>query len=170
MTRDRRSASATTLLAFCAAVLALSFSTAGWAASTVVYRCLDSHLGVVYTDVPCKDGAPFDVRPGEADPVAVAKLERLRDALDQSAAQRMIDERHLAGQKELLAAQVRREASDGRNGEDMLADGAYAYPIAGYAPRPYPPRRQAIRRTAPQGGAPNPPYVVPRPPYVVPRP
>src|SRR5437773_5728040 len=71
MTRDRRSVSATTLRAFCAAVLALSFSTAGWAASTVVYRCLDSHLGVVYTDVPCKDGAPFDVRPGEADPVAV---------------------------------------------------------------------------------------------------
>jgi hypothetical protein len=148
----------------CAAVLALSVSGAGRAASTVVYRCLDSHLGVVYTDVPCKDGAPFDVHTGEVDAAALAKLERARDALDQSAAQRISDERRLAGQKELLAAQLPREAGDGHYGDDMVADGAYTYPIAGFGPvRPHLPRHRAMRPSTSRGGAPSPPYIVPRP-------
>src|SRR5258706_1366785 len=109
MTRHRKCVSATAL---CAAVLALSVSGAGRAASTVVYRCLDAHLGVVYTHVPCKDGAPFDVHTGEVDAAAVAKLERARDALDQSAAQRISDQRHPAGQKALLAAQLPRSGAD----------------------------------------------------------
>jgi hypothetical protein len=147
----------------CVAALALSASTASRAAGTVVYRCLDAHLGVVYTDVPCKDGAPFDIHTGEADPAAVAKLERVRDALDQSAAQRIVDERRLAGQKELLAAQSWRDAADGHNGEDTVGDGAYTYPIAGFAPvRPHPPRHRAMRPSTSRGGAPSPPYVVPR--------
>ena len=163
MTRDGKYISATTLYALCAAVLALSASAAGRAAGTVVYRCLDAHLGVVYTDVPCKDGAPFDVYTGEVDAAAVAKLERARDALDQSAAQRISDERRLAGQKELLAAQLPREAGDGYNGQGMVADGAYTYPIAGFAPvRPHPPRHRAMRPSTPRGGAPSPPYIVPR--------
>ncbi len=163
MTRDRRFLSATTLLMLCAVALALSASTASRAAGTVVYRCLDAHLSVVYTDVPCKDGAPFDVHTGEVDAAAVAKLERARDALDQSAAQRISDERRLAGQKELFAAQLPRAAGDGYNGEDMLADGAYTYPISGFAPvRPHPPRHRAKRPSTPRGGAPSPPYIVPR--------
>src|SRR5258706_1931926 len=160
MTRHRKCVSATAL---CAAVLAVSVSGGGRAASTVVYRCLDAHLGVVYTDVPCKDGAPFDVHTGEVDAAAVAKLERARDALDQSAAQRISDERRLAGQKELLAAQLPREGGDGHYGEDMVAYGAYTYPIAGFAPaRPHPPRHRAMRRSTARGVSPNPPYVVPR--------
>ncbi|TMH59632.1 MAG: hypothetical protein E6H53_07275 [Betaproteobacteria bacterium] len=163
MTRDRRFLSATPLLMLCVAAAALA-STASRAASTVVYRCLDTHLGVVYTDLPCKEGAPFDIRTGEVDTVAVAKLERFRDALDASAAQRMVDERRLAGQKELLAAQLQRGAGDGYNGEETLGDGAYAYPVAGYAPfRSHPPRHPASRRPPSLGGAPSPPYVVPRP-------
>ncbi len=163
MTRDGKCISATTLYSLCVAVLALSVSAAGRATGTVVYRCLDAHLGVVYTDVPCKDGAPLDVHSGEVDAAAVAKLERARDALDQSAAQRISDERRLAGQKELLAAQSPREAGDGYNGQGMVADGAYTYPIAGFAPvRPHPPRHRAMRPSTPRGGAPSPPYIVPR--------
>jgi hypothetical protein len=68
-------------------------------ASTPIYKCFDKKFDVVYTDVPCKDGAPLDVRAGEADPVAVARLERARDALDQSAAQRITDMRWAAAQR-----------------------------------------------------------------------
>ena len=46
---------------------ALPLSSA-FAANTVIYRCLDARLEVVYTDLPCKDGASFEVRPGDADP------------------------------------------------------------------------------------------------------
>ena len=163
MMRERRFLSAPPLLMLCVAAFALSASAASRAASSVVYRCLDAHLGVVYTDVPCKDGAPLDVHSGEVDAAAVAKLERARDALDQSAAQRISDERRLAGQKELLAAQPRREAGDGYNRDETVADGAYTYPIAGFAPiRPHSPRHRAMRPSTSRGGAPSPPYIVPR--------
>lgn len=162
--RHSESASTNAMRALGAAVLALSFSAAASAATTVVYRCLDAHLGVVYTDTPCNQGSSFDVQTGEPDLVAVAKLERIRDALDQSATQRIIDERRLAGQKELLAAQAGREAAD--MGEGNFAAGAYAYyayPLAIFAPlRPHPPRHRPMRPLAPRGGAPHPPYIVPR--------
>jgi hypothetical protein len=45
-----------------------------WAATTV-YKCFDVTLGVLYTDQPCK-GEQMDIRAGEADPVAVAELQR----------------------------------------------------------------------------------------------
>jgi hypothetical protein len=69
------------------------------AATAPIYKCLDRNLGLVYTDVPCKDGERMDLRAGDADPVAVARLERERDALDRSAAQRIADERHAALQR-----------------------------------------------------------------------
>jgi len=164
MTRYTRFVSAATLCALGAATFFLSASTVSRAGTTVVYRCLDARLGVVYTDVPCKEGASFDVRTGEADLEAVAKLERARDALDQSAAQRLADERRLAGQKELLAAQSRREAPDGRDGEDNFADGAYyTYPVAGYAlVHPHRLHHRVLRPLMSRGGAPHPPYIVPR--------
>jgi hypothetical protein len=71
------------------------------AASTPIYKCLDKNLGLVYTDEPCKDGELLNIRAGDADPAAVARLERVRDALDQSAAQRITDERRIAAQRDL---------------------------------------------------------------------
>lgn len=68
-----------------------------WAASPI-YKCFDRKFDVVYTDEPCKDGALLDVRAGDADPAAVARLERARDALDQSAAERIRDMRWTAAQ------------------------------------------------------------------------
>jgi hypothetical protein len=41
---------------------------------------LDKNLGVLYTDEPCKEGEQLNVRAGDADPAAVARLERQRDA------------------------------------------------------------------------------------------
>jgi hypothetical protein len=71
------------------------------AAATQIYRCLDKNLGLLYTDEPCKDGEAMTIRAGDADPVAVARLERARDALDQSAAQRIADQRRAAAERDL---------------------------------------------------------------------
>ena len=137
------------------------------AANTVVYRCLDAHLDVVYTDLPCKDGSAFEVRPGEADPAAVARLEKLRDQLDQSAAQRLSDERRLFAQR--LATYSSRTNDQPRDDSSDYG-GYYTYPVAGYGyGGPYPPyARPPINRFPDRrpmhkhGGAPPPPYVVPR--------
>ena len=66
------------------------------AVSAPIYKCFDNHLSLVYTDLPCKDGEVVDIRAGDADPAAVARLEQQRNELDQSAAQRMLDERRAA--------------------------------------------------------------------------
>jgi hypothetical protein len=137
------------------------------AANTVVYRCLDAHLDVVYTDLPCKDGAAFEVRPGEADAAAVARLEKLRDQLDQSAAQRISDERRLFAQR--LATYSSRTNEQPRDETSDYGGGYYyTYPVAGYG-APYPPfAKPPINRfpdrhpMGKHGGAPPPPYVVPR--------
>jgi hypothetical protein len=76
-------------------LLALGTLGTSWSA-TPIYKCFDRKSDVVYTDEPCKDGAPLDIRAGEADPAAVARLERVRDALDQSAAERIRDMRWAA--------------------------------------------------------------------------
>src|SRR5271167_4721961 len=76
-------------------VLALAVAPA-WAVDTPIYKCFDNHLSLVYTDLPCKDGEVVDIRAGSADPAAVSRLERARDQLDQSAAERTRDERRAA--------------------------------------------------------------------------
>jgi len=78
------------------AVAAMALVAPARAVNAPIYKCFDNHLNLVYTDLPCKDGEVVDIRAGDADPVAVARLERERDELDQSAAQRMLDERHAA--------------------------------------------------------------------------
>jgi hypothetical protein len=134
-----------------------------WAGTTVVYRCLDAHLGVVYTDLPCRDGEAVDIRAGEADAAAVARLERVRDSLDQSAAQRISDERRAASQRQLLA-QSSPYIDQGRNDEQMYDYGLYGNAYAGYPPlRPHLPHHHPVRPSSMHGAAPPPPYVVPRP-------
>jgi hypothetical protein len=78
-----------------AGVMALAVAPA-WAANAPIYKCFDNHLSLVYTDVPCKDGEQLDIRAGDADPKAVARLDRALDQIDQSAAQRMLDDRRAA--------------------------------------------------------------------------
>jgi hypothetical protein len=88
------------LFALSALLLALQTASAG---TTIVYKCLDRNLGVVYTDEPCKGGERMTIRAGDADPAAVARLERERDALGRSAEQRIMDERRISLQRDFAA-------------------------------------------------------------------
>jgi hypothetical protein len=73
-------------IAVCAGVLSAG---SALAATTPIYKCLDQNRQVLYTDERCSNGAELDVRAGDADPAAIARLDRARDALDQSAARRI---------------------------------------------------------------------------------
>jgi hypothetical protein len=73
------------------------------AAPGPIYKCFERDLGLVYTDIPCKGGELMDLRAGEADPAALARLERERDALGRSSAQRIADLRHAELQRRQYA-------------------------------------------------------------------
>jgi hypothetical protein len=143
------------------ALLSSLIAMTAYAANTIVYRCLDAHLEVVYTDVPCKEGAPFEISAGDADPAALARLERIRDGLDQAAVQRLSDVRRSAGPT-VMPVPMARES------EVEEAGGYYTYPVAGYvSTRPQAAKASSHARSArhariARGGAPSPPYIVPR--------
>jgi hypothetical protein len=133
-----------------------------WAATTV-YKCFDVTLGVLYTDQPCK-GEQMDIRAGEADPVAVAELQREREALSRSAAQRIADNRRAALELEYAAQRgyAPVEALPAYSGADVY------YP-AGYGAMPYsadrrghPRGKQPLKRFDRERFVPNPPRGHPR--------
>lgn len=136
---------------------------AALAATTTIYKCFDRHLSLVYTDSPCKEGERMDIDAGDANPVAVAKLEHARDMLDRAAAERIADERHAALQRSLAGTMTRRM-------EDERGPSDYAAPIAYYDPgysvylteRPRSKRSRMARHADLHRLAPNPPYHVPR--------
>jgi hypothetical protein len=136
-----------------------------WSANAPIYKCFDRNLGLLYTDLPCTDGEMLDLRPGDADPASVARLERQRDQLDQSAAQRIIDERRAAAQRN-LAYWMRDETIYDRVAPDYSDSSlSYGYPLLAYPlprahPRPHRPRPPQIAEQ--HRFAPNPPYIVPR--------
>ncbi len=103
--------------AACIAFCLVALSASGWAATTPIYKCLDRNLGLLYTDEPCRDGEQLDIRAGEADPAAVAWLERQRNALDQSASQRISDLRAAAPEGK-SASRSGYEPVDGRGLDD----------------------------------------------------
>ena len=132
-----------------------------WPATTAVYKCFDRNLTLLYTDVPCQDGEQLDLRAGDADPASVARLERERDRLDQSAAQRIADERRAALQRDFAYGPGGQVFYD-YPAPDYSPD--YGYPLVIYPsfghprhPRPHPPRVAQAPRFAP-----NPPFQVPR--------
>lgn len=135
--------------------------TAGsWAATTPIYKCLDKNLGLLYTDEPCKEGEQLNIRPGDADPAAVARLERQRDALDQSASQRIADLRRPAA-KEEGASRLRYDPLDERGSYDYGPPYVSDFGIASHrfmhhrATGPRKPDRRMRHVAAP-------PYFVPR--------
>ncbi len=132
----------------------------GWAATTPIYKCLDKNLGLLYTDEPCKEGERLNIRAGEADPVAVARLERQRDALDQSAAQRIADLRHAAVEGE-GASRLAYEPPEDRASYDYGSGYLSDYGIAA--------RRVRHRRAAEPRPEPHQRHFAPSPPYFVPR-
>lgn len=134
----------------------------GWAATAPIYKCLDKNLGLVYTDEACKDGEQLDIRAGEADPAAVARLERQSEALDQSADLRLADQRRATAAGG-LAPPFPYEAVDQGRAYDNAPGyigyyGLLAYPGMHHHPtRPRQPRLHRFRHFAP-----SPPYRVPR--------
>jgi hypothetical protein len=147
----------------CLALCLIVFTAgSGWAGAAPIYKCFDKNLGLVYTDEPCRDGERLNVRAGDADPAAVAWLERQRDALDQSAAQRLADQRRTATAGD-LTSRLQYDAVDQRGSYDYepayITDyGFLPYPFMHRHPmRPRQPRLHHMRHFAPP-----PPYVVPR--------
>ena len=130
--------------------------------NTPIYKCFDRNLTLLYTDQPCKDGEQLDLRPGDADPASLARLERERDRLDQSAAQRIADERRAALQRDLAYGPAQGDVFYGGAAPDYSLD--YGYPLVAYPPyahpRPRHPHRPRVA-AAPRF-APSPPYQVPR--------
>jgi hypothetical protein len=132
------------------ACLALSLlwlaSQGAFAGTTIIYKCLDGNLGVVYTDEPCKGGERMSIRAGDADPSAVARLEREREALDRSAAQRILDERR-------IAAQRNPQAFPAYPGDQDAPDNAFMPYDSGWAGGPALPLAQPQRPRFPRGNA-----------------
>lgn len=130
------------LAAMC--VIALASGSAS-AASTTVYKCFDRNLNVVYTDTPCV-GEQMDVKTVDADPVALAELQRERDSLARSTAQRIADSHRASLERPYTEPYL---AYPGN--EDM---GAYS-DVGGYLPYgyAYPPsaRPKRIRGAATHG-------------------
>ena len=102
------------------------------AVDTPIYKCFDNHLSLVYTDLPCKDGEVVDIRAGTADPAAVSRLERARDQLNQSAAERTRDERRAAEMRGMTSL------PDDDVGAPQAAAEPYDYGYGGYGYLPYP--------------------------------
>jgi hypothetical protein len=122
-------------------------------ATAPIYKCIDANLRVTYTDVPCRNGEQLDIRAGEADPVAMARLQRERDALDQSAAQRIADQQRQRERADWYMA-------DGYRPE--VASSAYDYGAAWWLPgvaRPHPPKARVPKVQEPRRYAPDRPTV-----------
>jgi hypothetical protein len=154
--RSKASAAGAGCLALCLVVLGGS----SWAATTPIYKCLDRNLALVYTDLPCKDGERLDIRPGDADPAAVALLKREREELDQSISQRVAEQRRTmldGGDASLPGYQPEEGAATPDDGS------AYA---SGYGlmsfPRHHPTHHRKPKLQHPLRFAPRPPYAVPR--------
>jgi hypothetical protein len=123
------------------------------AATAPIYKCIEANLRVVYTDTPCTNGERLDIHAGDADPAAMARLQRERDALDQSAARRIADQQR---QSELA---VRYMAGDyGPEYEWPAYDNGAAWWLPGIA-RPHQPRARGPKVQEPRRFAPTPPFV-----------
>src|ERR1700681_458463 len=53
-------------------------------ATASIYKSISVNLALIYTDQPCKGGEQHDIHAGDADPAAVAQLQRARQQPDYS--------------------------------------------------------------------------------------
>lgn len=132
-------------------------------ATTPIYKCFDRNLGLLYTDEPCTEGELLNIRPGDADPAAVARLERARDALDQSVAQRIADQRSAPAQANLPAwyTDPRELAGYDASATNASYDYGASWWFAGLA-RPHPPRSRPPKSIETRRLAFPPPQMMPR--------
>jgi hypothetical protein len=110
------------------------FAPVSSAATTPIYKCFDKNHALLYTDEPCKDGQLLNIRAGDADAAAVARLDRERDALDRSAAQRIADERYAAAQQDFGASYSSQDLQSPYQDEDLPAYAPYDYGANGWFP------------------------------------
>ena len=149
--------------ACCALCLAVLLVGECRADATPIYKCLDRNLGLLYTDQPCKEGEQLDLRAGDPDPAAIARLDRERDALDQSADRRIADNNRYA----FLAAHDMGMAYMPPPDEGAPYDDGPAYGIGfGFVSNPFLPHRP--RKPRPPKSHPVPPFA-PHPPLAAPR-
>jgi len=129
------------------------------AATTPIYKCLDQNRQVLYTDERCRNGAELDVRAGDADPAAVARLDRARDALDQSAARRIA----ALDRPAVFAERSPRDESAAPDMTGTYAEGPGYGPVYGFVP-------QSFRHRHPLRHRPSEPKhvrsFVPQPPHI----
>src|ERR1700681_1798673 len=133
------------------------------AATTPIYKCFDKSLGLLYTDEPCKEGEVLDIRAGDADPAAVARLERAREAFDRNATQRIADERRAPVQRDVAAGYGRDDAA--RVYDSTEAYSPYEYGVIGWLPasaRHHPPRSRPPKMPGSRRPASNPSHTASR--------
>jgi len=141
-----------------ALALLLAAAAPAGAAVTMVYKCFDRNLGVLYTDQPCR-GEQLSIESGSADPVGIAELQREREALSRSVAARTAS----AGARTLPDRDVAMGYDAGYGYTGPPPDDAY-YPAyfggGGYAPSAKDRRpRQDSRKDKQQYHVPVPPPV-----------
>ena len=135
-----------------ALAIALLAPASSLAATDPIYKCIEN-LRVVYTDVPCRNGEQLNIRAGEADPAAMARLQRERDLLDQSAAQRIADQQR---QTDWAARYV---TEDFRRDYDLPTyDYGGGWWLPGVA-RSHPPKARGPKSHGPRRLAPMPPSI-----------
>ena len=137
------------------------------AATTTIYKCFDRSLNVLYSDEPCS-GEQMNVKTNDADPAALAELQRERDALARSTAQRLADGRRASLERAATAQWVYPVEAD----TAPYAGGFYV--PYGYAGVPAPRHKRlhaAVTRTVKPVMkpriAPDPPHIAP--PIIPPR-
>lgn len=128
-----------------AACLLAIASGSGHAAVTTVYKCFDRSLGVLYTDEPCR-GERLAIESGSVDPVAIAELQREREALSRAVAQRVTDNRRAGLDRDYAPSFV--YAGPPGDGSEVYYP---AYGVVPYATdrRPRPDARPNLRRERP---------------------
>jgi hypothetical protein len=133
-------------------------------AATPIYKCVGPDMRVLYTDVPCSNGERLDIRAGDADPDAVSKVERERDALARSATQRIEDERRASTTRQVAA-----ESVDSRSRNVSADDSPGYYPYGwGWAPS-HRDKRPRFADAPPPERPRDRPYIVPKQPPRPPR-
>ena len=108
-----------------------------------VYRCRGADGAIEYRDYPCKGGAVVDMKPGEADPAAIARLQRAQAEFDRALARRRMLED--AGRRAEEAARAREVAPPYLVPDAYFPDETYLPAYDYYAPSP-PARDNAGRR------------------------
>jgi hypothetical protein len=125
------------------------------AQSAAIYRCGDGRGGVLYTDLPCEQGAVLDVPKSASDPAAVERLQRSLAAFDKRWAEREAAEAAARERARAAAAERSRAEQEASRREQSYANGVYtyAYPYVPYFAVPVlPPRARPHEGRAPRQG------------------